>query len=528
VTAAVATPAAAAAAVGPASPSTRQVVGFFCMVFGMFMAILDIQIVSSSIGEIQAGLSASADEISWVQTSYLIAEVVMIPLSGYLSRLLSTRVLFVASCLGFTASSFLCAIAWNIESMIVFRVIQGFLGGAMIPTVFATSFMLFPGARRNSMSVLIGLVATMAPTIGPTLGGWLTQAMSWHWLFLINVVPGILVSTSVWLLLDLDKPNLSLLKGFDAYGLVLMALFLGTLEYVVEEGPRKEWFDDELLLGLAIVSAVSAGLFFWRVLTYGNPIVELRAFKDRNFALGCLFSFILGIGLYGSVYLVPIYLARVRGFNSLQIGELMFVVGAFQFCSAPLAGLLSKKLEPRVMLALGLALFGTGVYLTTHMTAQWGFWEFFLPQAIRGMSLMMCFMPINMLAFGTLPPDKVKNASGLYNLTRNFGGAVGLAGLNTLLSDQSQLHWNRIAQNVNLGRSSVTSWLDAVSGQLGSALVGNPDAAAVKRLAGLVAREALVMSVNDALLVMACVFFAALLLMPLVRKPRVAPSGDAH
>lgn len=509
-------------------PSAKQVVGFFAMVFGMFMAILDIQIVSSSIGEIQAGLSASADEISWVQTSYLIAEVVMIPLSGYLSRLLSTRILFVVSCVSFTVASFFCAVAWNIESMIVFRVIQGFLGGAMIPTVFATSFMLFPGTRRNSVSVLIGLVATMAPTVGPTLGGWLTQLASWHWLFLINVIPGILVSLSVWMLLDLDRPNWKLLKGFDAAGLFLMAVFLGTLEYVVEEGPRKEWFDDDLMIVLAAVSAVAAVLFFWRVLTHGNPIVELRAFKDRNFALGCLFSFVLGLGLYGSVYLVPIYLARVRGFNSLQIGELMFVVGAFQFFSAPLAGMLARKIEPRAMLALGLGLFGTGVYLTTSLTAQWGFWEFFLPQAIRGISLMMCFMPINLLAFGTLPPDKVKNASGLYNLTRNFGGAVGLAALNTLLSDQMQLHWNRLAQNVNAGRNAVVAWLDTVGAQVGAGVVGDPNAVAMKRLAGIVSREALVMSLNDALLVMASVFFAALLLMPLVRKPKVAPAAAAH
>ena len=508
-------------------PAPRQVLGFFAMVFGMFMAILDIQIVSSSIGEIQAGLAASSDEISWVQTSYLIAEVVMIPLSGYLSRLMSTRVLFVVSALGFTVSSLLCAFAWNIESMIVFRAIQGFLGGAMIPTAFATTFALFPESRRMGMTILIGLVATMAPTLGPTLGGWLTQAVSWQWLFLINILPGIFVSIAVWALLDIDKPDWSLLKGFDGIGLLLMATFLGTLEYVIEEGPRKEWLADRHLLELAIVCVISGVFFFWRMFTYSNPIVDLRAFTDRNFAIGCLFSFILGVGLYGAVYLMPLYLGQVRGMNSLQIGEIMFVTGAFQFASAPIAGALSRLLEPRVMLAFGLALFGTGVWMTGQMTAEWGFWEFFLPQAVRGLSLMLCFMPINSIALGTLPPDKVKNASGLYNLMRNLGGAVGLAILNTILSDQKQLHWNRIAQQVNAGRDSVNQWIETLATRLGTT-VGEAETAAMKKLGNIVAREAAVMSMNDAFLAMAAVFFAALLFMPLLKKPAAGAGANAH
>ncbi|MBL8689207.1 MAG: DHA2 family efflux MFS transporter permease subunit [Rhodospirillaceae bacterium] len=508
-------------------PSGKQILGFFTMVFGMFMAILDIQIVSSSIGEIQAGLAASSDEISWVQTSYLIAEVVMIPLSGYLSRLMSTRILFVISSLGFTVFSLACAFAWNIESMIVFRAFQGFLGGAMIPTAFATAFSLFPASKRTGVTILIGLVATMAPTLGPTLGGWITQAASWHWLFLINVVPGFVASLIVWALLDIDKPDWSLVKTFDRVGLILMALFLGTLEYVFEEGPRKEWFDDHVLFYAAIVSAVSAVLFFWRVFTYRYPIVDMRAFADRNFAIGCLFSFILGVGLYGAVYLMPLYLGQVRGLNSLQIGEIMFVTGAFQFASAPIAGALSRLLEPRVMLALGLSLFGAGVWMTGQMTADWGFWEFFLPQAVRGLSLMLCFMPINSIALGTLPPEKVKNASGLYNLMRNLGGAIGLALLNTILSDQKQLHWNRIAQHVNAGRDSVNNWLEAVGSKLGTS-VGDSETAAMKKLVNIVSREAAVMSMNDAFLAMAAVFFLALFLMPLLKKSAAGAGADAH
>ena len=506
----------------------RQFAGFMAMVVGMFMAILDIQIVSSSIREIQAGLSASADEITWVQTAYLIAEVIMIPFSGYLSRLLSTRVLFVISAVGFTLMSIGCALATDLDAMIVFRVLQGFIGGAMIPTVFATSFLMFPADRRAGITVLIGLVATMAPTLGPTIGGYLTQTYSWHWMFLVNVLPGIAVALAVWAFVDIDKPDWDLLRGFDYPGLLLMALFLGSLEYVFEEGPRNDWFEDDVIAGFAVVSVVSAILFFWRMFTYKQPIVWLRAFHDRNFAIGSLFSFILGIGLYGSVFLLPAFLGRVRGFNSLQIGLLMIVTGAFQFASAPIAGALSKRLDLRVMLALGLSLFGLGVYLQSFQTAEWGFWEFALPQAVRGISLMMCFIPINTLALGTLPPHELKNASGLYNLMRNLGGAIGLGALNTVLIDRLALHYQRISENITTARSAVGGFLDGLSSRLGDMVPVDPDLAALRKLNDLVTREATVLTFNDALMLMAGVFAVALLLMPLIRKPQAAAVAGAH
>ncbi|UEM23273.1 DHA2 family efflux MFS transporter permease subunit [Skermanella mucosa] len=515
----------AAEAAGARRVTARDWIGFFAMVVGMFMAILDIQIVSSSLAEIQAGVSASADEISWVQTSYLIAEVIMIPLSGILARVMSTRWLFVVSAIGFTIMSIACAFAWNIESLIVFRALQGFLGGAMIPTVFATSFSLFPADRRAGVSVMIGLVATMAPTLGPTLGGYLTQSLSWHWLFLINVGPGLAVSALVWSFVDVDKPDLGVLKGFDLPGLLFMALFLGTLEFVVEEGPRNDWFEDHAIATAAAVCAVSAVLFFRRVLTYHNPIVGLRAFKDRNFAIGCLFSFVIGVGLYGAVYIMPLFLDRIRGLNSLQIGMVMFVTGMFQFISAPVAGILSRKMDLRLMLALGLGMFGFGVYLNSILTAESDFWELFVPQAVRGFSLMMCFIPINTLALGTLPPDQLKNASGLYNLMRNLGGAIGLAAINTVLIDRFALHMSRLSDNVTTARPGVQDMLDGLSSRLSGVIAGDPDQAALKIIHGLVEREAMVLTFSDCLLLMACVFAAAFLFMPLVRKPRAAVEG---
>src|SRR3954471_14456521 len=253
-----------AAVAAPAPLDRRRMFAFICMVFGMFMAILDIQIVSASLAEIQAGLSASSDEISWVQTSYLIAEVIMIPLSGTLSRVLSTRYMFAIASAGFTLMSVMCAMSSSINEMIVWRALQGFIGGGMIPTVFASAFTIFPPEKRPIVSPIIGLVATLAPTIGPTVGGYLTDMFSWHWLFLVNIVPGVFVTISTYLLVDFDKPQLSLFKTFDWWGLGFMVLFLRSLEYVLEEGPTNDWFQDNVVLFLAVLGFVAGAAFFYR------------------------------------------------------------------------------------------------------------------------------------------------------------------------------------------------------------------------------------------------------------------------
>jgi DHA2 family multidrug resistance protein len=346
----------------------RRLFAFLIMVFGMFMSILDIQIVSASLAEIQAGLGAGSDEIAWVQTSYLIAEVIMIPLSGALARILSTRILFSFSAAGFTLASALAATATNIDQMIVYRAIQGFIGGGMIPSVFAAAFTIFPPSKRNIVSPIIGLVATLAPTIGPTIGGYISHAMSWHWLFLVNVVPGIIVTAVTFGLIDFDKPDFKLLKKFDWWGLFWMALFLGTMEFVLEEGNNKDWFNDEHIV-MGTVAMVTGGFFFFhRVFRVDFPVVDLRAFSNANFAFGSLFSFVMGVGLYGLTYLYPVYLGRIRGYDSMMIGETMFVSGAAMFLTAPVAGALSSKLDPRVMMMIGFAGFAAGTYSMTFMT----------------------------------------------------------------------------------------------------------------------------------------------------------------
>lgn len=520
---------AAGAPRAPAAVSRRQFAGFMVMVLGMFMAVLDIQIVSASIAEIQAGLSASPDEASWIQTSYLIAEIVMIPLSGFLSRLLSTRVLFSLSAAGFTLFSLLCATASSLPLMIAFRAAQGFLGGAMIPTVFATAFLLFPGPQRTKISVLIGLTATLAPTIGPTLGGLLTEAFSWHWLFLINVPIGVLIATVVWRTMDIDRGDRRLFDRFDWIGLGLMAGFLGSLEYVMEEGPRWNWLEDETIAGLAAVCAVSGVLFLWRTLRRAEPIVDLRAFTDRNFALGCLFSFLVGITLYGSVYLIPLFLGRIRGFNSLQIGQTMFVTGLAMFASAPVVGRLAQRFDIRLVLGLGLAILCLALWQTANLTSESGPWELALPLALRGVGTMMTMVPVNQVSLGTLPPQRIKNAAGLYNLMRNAGGAVGLAAINTLVIWRGAAHRQHLQEAAGWGRSAATDWLADMSGAM-TARLGEAQApmAAYRKLAGVIEQQALVLAYNDVLLLMSVSFLLALPLVLLLRRPAAAGGGGAH
>ncbi len=512
----------------PATIETRKLLAFFAMVFGMFMAILDIQIVSASLAEIQAGLSASADEISWVQTSYLIAEVIMIPLSGFLSRAFSTRIMFTISAAGFTVMSLMCATSSSIEQMIVWRALQGFIGGGMIPTVFASAYTIFPREKQPMVAPIIGLVATLAPTIGPTVGGYLTDLFSWHWLFLVNIVPGIIVSLAGWFLIDFDEPDMSLLKNFDWAGLLSMAGFLGALEYVLEEGPSKDWFDERLIVIGAVISAISAVIFFYRAFTAKQPIVDLGAFANRNFWTGSLFSFVLGIGLYGLTYIYPVYLARVRGFSALQIGQTMFVTGVCMFIAAPIVGRLTQKVDPRVMVAAGFTGFAIGTLQASLITKDWDFWELLIPQILRGGSLMLCMVPINNMALGTLPPQRIKNASGLYNLTRNLGGAVGLALINTLLNHRMDLHLVRLHEAVTWSRGVANETLSKMT-QAMAARGSDAELAAIKQMSGIARREALVMSLGDVFFTLTIIFLSLVVMVPLMRRPaRLGGGGGGH
>jgi DHA2 family multidrug resistance protein len=509
-------------------PTLRDWFGVLAMVVGLFMAIMDVQIVTSSLTQIQGGLSASSDEISWVQTSYLIADVIMVPLSGTLSRLLSTRVLFVTAALGFTGASALCATATSLGQMIVYRAMQGFSGGAMMPLVFPVIYTKFRMPQLATVMVLISLILNLSSTLGPTIGGFLTDTWSWHWLFLVNLAPGILVAVTVWLLIDIDKPELSLLRHFDLTGLVLMALFLGCLQYALQEGPRWDWLSDDTILVAVIVSSIASAFFFWRVLTYHQPIVDLRAFTNRNFALGSFYTFVVGTGMYGMTYLIPLFLAQVRGFSSLQIGLTVVVTGLAQLAMSPISPLLARKMDLRLMLSIGIGLFAVAMYLTAGLTNQAGFVELLVPQVVRGIALMMCYIPANIIALSSVPQDKLKNSAGLYNLTRDLGGAIVLATIGTLMNNRLHFHWNRLIEDINPARPAVQHYLDMQTNHLDPLVRGDTGRAAVKLLANLVQREALVLTYNDAIMLVGGLFVAALFMMPLVRRPRATPVSPEH
>ncbi len=522
-----------AAARGVAAMSTGQktlALGAMCL--GFFIAYLDIQIVAASMQEIGGGLSASQDEISWVQTSYLIAEIIVIPLSGWLSRVMSTRWLFSASAAGFTVASLLCGSATDIHSMIVFRAIQGFLGGSMIPTVFTTALIFFQGKQRVVAASVVGGLASLAPTLGPVVGGWITDTWSWHWLFYINLLPGIAVAVLVPLLVKIDKPELGLLKGADYFGIVLMAVFLGCLEYVLEEGPRWDWFGDDTIRYCAWISGIAGIGFVIRSLAVARPVVDLRALAIRNFTLGCWFSFVTGIGIFGVVYLTPLFLGRVRGFDAWQIGTALLSAGCFQLLAVPVYGMLANRIDLRWLMMIGLGCFAVGNWLYASVTHDWGWQELLLPQAFRGFAQQFAVAPVVTLTLGILPPERLKSASGLFNLMRNLGGAIGIAACGTIINDRTNLHFQRIAEHMSSANSAMTAMLDRLATGYAQDWgdSAHAQAAALKQLWQLVYREASVQSFADAYLAIALCFALATAMVPLMRKVAQAPGAppSAH
>jgi DHA2 family multidrug resistance protein len=507
-------------------PDARKFLIFGVMAFGQFMALFDIQIVSASLNEVQAGLAAGPDEVSWVQTAYLMAELVMIPLSAYLGQAMSIRWLFVFSAGMFTLSSLMCGLSWNIESMIAFRALQGFTGGAMVPLVFSVGFTIFSGKQRAMIPAILGTVSVIAPTLGPTAGGLITDAFDWRWLFFINIVPGIIVTTMAALLIRVDRPNLKMFASIDWTHFIAMAVFLGGLEYVLEEGPRNDWFGDPGIAIAAWLSIVAFVLFLERSFFSANPIVKLTPFRKPIFAFACLFSLVIGFGMYASIYLIPVYLARVRGYDSLQIGTTVFVVGVAQILSVVIASKLSQRIDMRWMITAGLALFSYSLWLTSHMTSLWGFWELAMPQAVRGLALMLCIVPSVNMALSVFPPAELRYASGLFNLMRNLGGAIGIAVVNTLLQDHMRIAALHFGEAMGHSAATANAVVTDLANRL-SALTPDP-ANAMMMARGLfaraVGREALTIAFDDVFRLMAWMFAIALLMVPLCRpEPNAAP-----
>jgi DHA2 family multidrug resistance protein len=510
----------------------RDILPFVVMCIGMFMALLDIQIVASSLQDIGGGLSAAQDQISWVQTAYLIAEICMIPLSGWLTRVFSTRWLFAVSAAGFTVTSLLCGIAWSIESMIVFRALQGLLGASMIPTVFTSSFHYFQGTRRVYSAAVIGTIASVAPTLGPVIGGWITDTLDWRWLFYINLLPGALVAVLTPMLVKIDEPDWSLLKGADYPGIGLMAISLGSLQYVLEEGARWNWFDDATIRAFAFIAATAGILFVIRSLTCANPVVDLRALTNRNFLVGSILSFMTGVGIFATIFLTPLFLGYVRGYSAWQIGTAIASTGAASLIGIPVYVTLARKFDTRWLMMFGLGLFALSMWSFSFITNNWSGAELFVPQFLRGFPQVFAIAPAVTLGLGSLPPERLKYASGLFNMMRNLGGAIGIAVCATILNNRTNLHFLRLAEHLNSTNFSMQSLLQQVgakfSAATGDAVHGH--AAALKELWKLTYREAQVQTFADAFLVIGICLAIATLLTPLMKKvvAPATPPADAH
>ncbi len=500
----------------------RELLAFVGMALGMFLAVLNIQIVGSSFDEIRAGLAASPEEVSWVLTSALIAEVIMIPLSGWLSRLFSTRGLFTMCSLGFAAASVGCASAWDIESMIVFRALQGFCGGAIAPMVLSTIYASFPARYQNLLSAIVSLLGTGAVALGPSLGGWISESLSWPWLFLFNLPFALGATLLVILFYDFDRPDWSLARRIDLPGILLLAVFFMSLLIVLERGRREDWFDSSMILTLTGITVTAGILLLWRELTATHPFIDLRIFRNRNFVIGTTYVAIFGAGLFVPLYLLPLFLARVIGLNTLQIGTWLFVLGLSMMVAGFAMPTLVKYFRLRTIALAGFAMLGLGTWLQAHLHVDTSFESLLLPQIIRGVATQFCFLSMVRLALGRLPVEQVKDGTAMFQLTMRLGAAVAVAIANAWLVIRADVHYHRLREWTGEAWYSSGELLGLFGGRLGPVLGSgvDTDIASIQMIARMAAQEAQIQAFNEVTTVVAICLALSLLGLPLIRGVR--------
>jgi DHA2 family multidrug resistance protein len=509
---------------GPVAAPTPWL-GFLVMCGGMFMAILDIQVVATSLPTIQRALGIATDQMVWIQTAYLTAEIVAIPLTGYLTGLLGMRWLFLAAIIVFTIASAGCGQSQDFHTLIAWRIVQGFAGGTLIPSVFASVFLLIPERQQGLATTIAGVAAVMAPTVGPIVGGWLTETWSWHWLFRINIVPGLLAIGLGLFALRCEQARRRAPRAIDVLALVALAVGLTSLEFGLKDAPGQGWNSPGVLALLATFVACAV-FFIVKCLRARHPLVELRCFANRNFTIGCVLSFVLGIALFGSTYLMPFFLGLVRGQGALRIGEIMLVTGVAQLLSAPVAVLLERRADPRVVTFFGFALFALGLLLSTRQTVETDAAAMALPQICRGAAIMFCLLAPTRWALGQLPRARVADASGLFNLMRNLGGAVGLALIDTTIFSRVPVHAARIADQLRAGNVATAVSIgiprDSFLEQLGQPA----DDFTTEMVRPMVEKAALVQAINDAWLVIGALTALALVLVLFVRHSSAKAEGS--
>jgi MFS transporter, DHA2 family, multidrug resistance protein len=486
------------------------------MCLGMFMAILDIQVVATSLPTIQRALAISPAAMSWIQTAYLIAEVIAIPLTGLFTLVLSLRWLFVIAVSLFTLASIGCAFSGGFAVLLTFRVLQGFSGGVLIPAVFSAVFTLFPSRLHAVATTIGGVVAVLAPTVGPVVGGWITQTWSWPWLFLINVVPGIVAASVTPFLLPREAMRLRDLTKLDSCSLVLLAAALASFEIGLKEAPQRGWIS-LLCVSLLAGSIIGMAIVIRRTLRAAYPIARLTTFRRRTFTIGCALSFCLGIGLYGSTYLMPVFLGFVRRHDAFEIGTVMLVTGMAQLAAAPLAAVLESRLGARMLTGIGFALFALGLGLSAVQPRTADFDAMFWPQIVRGVAIMFCLLPPTRIALGALPEAEVADASGLFNLMRNLGGAIGIALIDTVLYGRTAIYAENFRLRLLAGDITAAQAIGLDPKLLIDRPPGPPDEATVAFVRPLVERASLALTINEAWAMLALFAIVGLLLVPFAR-----------
>jgi DHA2 family multidrug resistance protein len=514
----------------PAVPA-RTWIAVIGATLGAFMAVLNIQIVNASLADIQGAIGAGIDDGGWISTAYLVAEIVVIPLSAWLARVFSVRVYLIANAALFLAFSAACAFAQNLGQMIVLRAFQGFSGGVLIPMAFTLIITLLPAAKQPVGLALFAISATFAPAIGPTIGGYLTENWGWEYIFYVNLVPGGLMLAMLWFSLERAPMQLGLLRNGDWPGIATMAIGLSALQTVLEEGNKDDWFGSPFIVRLSVVAAVALSLFIWIELRSPHPLLNLKLLLRRNFGFGILANFLLGVALYGSVYILPVYLARLQGYNSEQIGMVLAWTGLPQLLLIPLVPRLMKRFDARIVIALGFALFAASNFMNISMTADTAADQLLWPNVVRAVGQALVLTPLSAVATAGIEQENAGSASALFNMMRNLGGAIGIAVLQTFLTKREQFHSNILGQSVTLFDEMTRARIDHLLHYFLAHGVTDPALAwhkAVIAIGHRVQQQAFTMAFADTFYLLGVALLVALAATLMLRRTAHLSAGGAH
>jgi DHA2 family multidrug resistance protein len=520
-----------AAPAGAPAVSAKTWLAVIGAALGAFMAVLDIQIVNASLAEIQGAIGAGIDDGGWISTSYLVAEIVVIPLSGWLAQVFSIRVYLLTNSILFLALSVACAFAQSLPQMIALRALQGFTGGTLIPLAFTLIITLLPKAKQPIGLALFAFSATFAPAIGPTVGGYLTENWGWQYIFYINVVPSSVMIAMMWFSLGAKPMNLALLGQGDWAGIATMAIGLSALQTVLEEGNKKDWFGSPYIVKLSAIAAIALTLFVWIELASKNPLLNLRLLFRRNFGFGLVANFLLGFALYGSVFILPAYLSRIQGYNAEQIGMVMAWTGLPQLLLIPLVPSLLRRFDARIVICTGLALFAASNFMNVHLTGDYAADQLIWPSIVRSLGQALVFAPLSAVATSGIEAENAASASSLFNMMRNVGGAVGIALLQTLLSKREQYHSSVLMHSVSLFEQATRTRLEKLTHYfISRGVTDHADAAhrAVVAVGKIVQKQAFILAFGDMFFLLGFALIVALAASVCLKKPASLEIGGGH